>query len=167
MSSGGVSSPAWFLSIEADDSDLGQRRDVPMEVNRREFVILTVAGAAGCKSEGDIPDSISESTPQSVDAGPVSDFAAEGVYVSFRKRGFFVVRRGDEIFAISAVCTHRACTLNATPARSFHCKCHGSTFDANGKVTKGPARRDLPRLPVQTQDGRLIVTVSASSRSRA
>jgi len=46
--------------------------------------------------------------------------------------------------------------------RSFYCKCHGSTFDPDGHVTEGPARRDLPLLPAYTNEqGQLIVNIPA------
>lgn len=114
-----------------------------MEVNRRQFVLLSAAAAAGCASGGasDAPGATTV-----VDAGPVSGYAADGVYIQFQNRGFFVVRQGGKLFALSAICTHRRCKVNARPDRSFACKCHGSTFDPAGHVTKGPATRDLPEL---------------------
>lgn len=95
-----------------------------------------------------------------VDAGPVSSYAAEGLYSGFRDQGFFLVRKGAKLLALSAYCTHRKCKLVAESDRSFYCKCHGSTFDPGGKVTEGPAKRDLPSLQT-TVDGRghLLVRV--------
>jgi len=60
----------------------------------------------------------------------------------------FVVRREKKVFALSSVCTHKGCKVRAQDDGSYHCKCHGSTFDREGKVTKRPAKRDLPRLGV-------------------
>jgi len=72
------------------------------------------------------------------------------------------VRRGPDLFALSAICTHRKCKLDAEPDKTFYCPCHGSTFDANGHVTKGPARRDLPVLATSIdENGRLLVTAPA------
>ena len=97
-----------------------------------------------------------------VNAGAVSQFAADGVYGNYRDQGFFVIRQGGKLFALSAICTHRQCKLNAEPDRSFYCKCHGSTFDPNGHVTAGTARRDLPRLPAfPNAQGELLVKVAA------
>ena len=89
-----------------------------------------------------------------------SDYAKDGVYSGFVARGFFVVRRGDKLFALSAICTHRKCQLTAELDHSFYCKCHGSTFDPAGRVTEGPAKRDLPVLPTATNsEGQLLVRV--------
>ncbi|MGO8838567.1 MAG: ubiquinol-cytochrome c reductase iron-sulfur subunit [Limisphaerales bacterium] len=88
---------------------------------------------------------------------------ADGVYTRFRDPGFFIVRRGANLFALSAVCTHRKCRLDAGPDETFHCPCHGSTFDPDGKVTKGPARRNLPLLAVMTNEkGDLLVKLGAT-----
>jgi Rieske Fe-S protein len=131
-----------------------------MRPSRRQFVILSTGLLAGCGVEG---GGTTASEERVVDAGPVGDYAADGVYDQFRDQGFFVIRRAEKVFALSSICTHRACTLNAAPDRSFLCKCHGSTFDADGKATKGPAVRDLPMLfTTITTDGRFLVRVPAT-----
>jgi Rieske Fe-S protein len=143
-----------------------------MEINRRRFVLLAAAGCAatctaGCGAggggnTGDPADAPASLVPGLVDAGPLGDYAAEGLYSHCRDRGFFVVREKGRLFALSAVCTHRRCKLDARPDRSLLCKCHGSTFDPHGKVTRGPASRDLPELPTSVGAGeRLLVRVPA------
>ena len=128
-----------------------------MMINRRQFLILTAGVIAGCKTDG-VPVASGERT---VNAGAVSNYAADGIYNHFRDQGFFVIRKGDKLFALSAICTHRKCKLTAEPDRSFYCHCHGSTFDPGGHVTEGPAKRDLPVLPTfANEQGQLIVKVS-------
>jgi Rieske Fe-S protein len=57
-------------------------------------------------------------------------------------------------------CTHLGCTVEK-PGDSFECPCHGSRFDENGKLMRGPATRDLPALQVdENEDGNLIVHAS-------
>ena len=129
-----------------------------MKLNRRQFLLLTAGLAAGCKTANDVGGST-----RIINAGSASNFASNGVYSNFRDQGFFVVRRGEKLFALSAICTHRNCKLIAEPDKSFYCKCHGSTFDPNGHVTEGPARLNLPVLPSFTNEhGQLIVTVTAA-----
>lgn len=131
-----------------------------MDLNRREFVILTVATlAAGC--EGEATSSGNPAPKPIVDAGPVDAFTEDRVYDNFRENGFFVIRREKKLFALSSICTHKSCKVRATVDQSFYCKCHHSTFDREGKVTKGPAKRDLPRLTVATnQQNHLLVKVA-------
>jgi Rieske Fe-S protein len=132
-----------------------------MSMNRRKFLILTAATvAAGCRAPDNGNEPNATHSERVVDAGPAGNYTADGVYANFRDLGFFVVRRGDKLFALSAICTHRKCKLAAEPDRSFYCKCHGSTFDPAGHVTEGPAKRDLPVLATFTDDkGQLLVKV--------
>jgi Rieske Fe-S protein len=126
-------------------------------MNRREFLLMTAAAAAGgCASTN-------EGSSRQVNAGPVARYAAEGVYDGFADEGFFVIAKQGQISVLSAVCTHRTCKLRAEPDHSFYCKCHGSTFDPVGHVTHGPATRALPELPFTVNEHQeLIVTVPAA-----
>ena len=160
-------------------------------LNRRQLLVLTAAAAAaGCDGDGETPGprGTHEPTPAAstaasaaaeppatsaatggsddtaVDAGAVATYDADGVYDQFRQEGFFVIRRAGELFAMSSVCTHKGCKVRAQADESFLCKCHGSRFDREGKVTKPPARRDLPRLPVALDDARhVLVKVPAKT----
>jgi glycine/D-amino acid oxidase-like deaminating enzyme/nitrite reductase/ring-hydroxylating ferredoxin subunit len=56
------------------------------------------------------------------------------------------VYRDDEgkVHACSAVCPHLGCIVAWNGVeRSWDCPCHGSRFDAFGRVVHGPANRDL------------------------
>ena len=140
--------------------------DVYTRMNRRQFLLLTAtAVVTGCQSIGG-GNSAAAHGPRVVNAGPVSNYAADGLYDNFRDQGFFVVRKGEKLFALSSSCTHRKCKLTGEPDRSFYCPCHGSTFSPDGKVTEGPATRDLPILPIVTnENGQLLVTVPADRSS--
>ena len=132
-----------------------------MKINRRHFLLLTAGFAAGCQAVSE--DGSASHKERVLNAGPASDYAAAGVYARFRDQGFFIIRQGGKLFALSSYCTHRHCKLTAEPDHSFFCKCHGSTFDPDGHVTEGPARRDLPVLPVSVnENGQLLVTVRRS-----
>ena len=131
-------------------------------MDRRTFLILGATFAAGCATApGGAGLNAGKTTM--VNAGPAGQYLADGVYARFRDRGFFIVRRGAELFALSAICTHRRCKLDAQPDKTFQCPCHGSMFSTDGKVTEGPARRDLPVFTLSTDaKGDLMVTLPAS-----
>ncbi len=127
----------------------------PPGMPRRQFLLLTAAVAAG-------PQNFSaHSSEQLIDAGPLSNYSADGLYDRWRDLGFFVIRKGDQLIALSSTCTHRKCTLKAEHDHTFYCKCHGSTFDPSGKVTEGPAIRDLPIYATISEKSHLFVKVPA------
>ena len=134
-----------------------------MNMDRKQFIVQVsiLAGGFPCLCSGKGSD-----TPQGerkVNAGPVSNFAADGLYVGLRDKGFFVIRKGPKLVVLSSMCTHRKCRLSGAPDQSFFCDCHGSTFDSSGKVTEGPATRDLPEFASFTDtNGYLIVIVPAA-----
>ncbi len=133
-------------------------------MNRRQFLITTVAAVTtGCASVDNKNGSGVLRVGRVINAGPVANYAADGVYDAFGDLGFFVISKEGKLTVLSAICTHRNCKLKAEPDHSFYCKCHGSTFDPNGNVTAGPARRALPVLSsIVNERQELIVTVPGS-----
>jgi Rieske Fe-S protein len=129
-----------------------------MGINRRDFLILSTAVAAGCAANQPV-----HLHDASIDAGPASDFSADGVYSQFRGQGFFVIRHDGNLTVLSSICTHRGCKVIAQPDGSFHCPCHGSNYGPDGQVTHGPAIRPLPTLPSTVDtNGHLIVQATAT-----
>lgn len=75
----------------------------------------------------------------------------------------WLVRRGDEVLAFSAVCPHLGCSVNAVVdregkgARGFSCPCHTSAFDLDGSRQSGPAPRGMDRLATKIEDEVVVV----------
>lgn len=61
--------------------------------------------------------------------------------------------------ALDMTCTHNGCPIELLTGNSFECGCHGSTFDADGKVTKGPALDPLRVFSHQYFPAHQIVVV--------
>jgi nucleotide-binding universal stress UspA family protein len=52
-----------------------------------------------------------------------------------------------QLTVLSKKCTHLGCSVQWNPTlETWDCPCHGSRFDAEGKVVNGPAQRDLDRI---------------------
>ena len=53
--------------------------------------------------------------------------------------------------AMSLTCSHLGCTVEQDD-EGYHCPCHGSQYNAEGQVEKGPATEPLQSLIVETLD---------------
>jgi len=70
-----------------------------------------------------------------------------------------VARTGTDTFvALSANCTHQRCEITGYSGQTFVCPCHGSRFDANGRVVQGPAIASLPLFQTQLAGDVLTIT---------
>jgi cytochrome b6-f complex iron-sulfur subunit len=49
----------------------------------------------------------------------------------------------DAFSAVTAMCTHEACTITGINGQTYVCPCHGSQFTTTGAVLSGPATRPL------------------------
>lgn len=73
---------------------------------------------------------------------------------------YLLVLDGGGFAALSSICTHRGCTVDLG-GPGLKCPCHGSQYDREGRVTRGPAARSLTRYPVRTSGDELIIEVGS------
>jgi Rieske Fe-S protein len=72
---------------------------------------------------------------------------------------FYVLRqRDDSVLAVSPLCTHQGCTVNIA-GPYLECPCHGSVYDLEGKVLRGPADRPLRSLPARVLGDVLAIRI--------
>lgn len=72
-----------------------------------------------------------------------------------------VVRVSDAtVIALSAICTHAGCSMDFVPASHLiNCPCHGSQFDEDGQVVRGPARRALKTYAATLANNIITITL--------
>jgi Rieske Fe-S protein len=112
--------------------------------------------------------------PGDITAGNVSGLPVGGLN-AISGRTVAIGRDAMGVYALTLVCTHQGCTAapaGATGARQINCPCHGSQFDRNGAVIRGPAGRPLVHFAVTIDaSGNIIVhtnnQVAAAVRTMA
>ena len=97
---------------------------------------LTVAVAAG--------------SPLSAAGGMRSSPPSPATFWSRARRRTFV--------AVTAGCTHQACTVSNSTGQNYVCPCHGSEFDTSGRVIVGPAVQPLAQHPALFTGNVLTIT---------
>ena len=82
-----------------------------------------------------------------------------GRVVPFAGKAVLLLRTASgELRALTATCTHLACTVQYRAERSdIWCACHNGTYDVNGLNVSGPPPRPLTKLDVRVQADRVVV----------
>lgn len=70
--------------------------------------------------------------------------------------GLFLTGTPSAPRALSLECTHLGCRVAPSSSGGFACPCHGSRFDATGRVASGPARRPLAAARIEKRGDRWI-----------
>jgi len=143
------------------------------EVDRREFLSAmtalglsaTLCGCGHSHEGGAIAGTIHAQNGQatlSFLAFPSLANPGNGLVVAVHGGSPIVVIRKDagSAVALSAVCTHEACTIEFDPTTAgATCPCHGSKYDAAGNVMNGPASHSLQLFPASVGSDGITVTL--------
>ncbi len=122
-----------------------------------DLVVVGNKGLAGARRVlGSVPNTVShEATCDVLVVHTVGRSAAdlkpgEGAIVEDKGRKLAAYRDpSGELIALSKKCTHLGCSVEWNRSlETWDCPCHGSRYDARGKVIQGPAQRDLERVQV-------------------
>lgn len=160
--------------------------DATNDLERRRFLLVLGASGAsvaavtapGCGGEPATP-------VQTFAVGRVSEHP-QGLWKIYPEWKLIVGRDSGGFFAFSMVCPHQGydvafqredgscmaapgCRGASTTGLTVCTSGHGSTFDANGAVTRGPADRGLKHFQVTVRAGEVVVNtaVEASASARA
>jgi Rieske Fe-S protein len=79
--------------------------------------------------------------------------------VPFAGKAVLLVRSASgELRALTATCTHLACTVQYRAERSdIWCACHNGVYDVNGTNVSGPPPRPLTKLEVNVRGDRVVI----------
>ncbi len=82
-----------------------------------------------------------------------------GRIVPFAGKPAIIFRSASgELKALSATCTHLACTVQYRTERAdIWCACHNGVYDANGVNVSGPPPRPLTKLEVNVRGEKIVV----------
>jgi nitrite reductase/ring-hydroxylating ferredoxin subunit len=77
--------------------------------------------------------------------------------------GAFVFRKGDQVLAMSSVCTHLPCELVwKSKDHELNCPCHNQLFDSDGvSLSEGYKLPALPLVRARIRDGRVEILGTA------
>jgi nitrite reductase/ring-hydroxylating ferredoxin subunit len=162
------------LSEELTDPIPGEVASGGRRVSRRTVLTGATGAAAavlGAVVDHDLVTSPSRSAAQKeliADPGTWTPVAASSEIVTGKVVRFetttaagFVSRSGEQLRAVSGVCSHQGCllALNETAGR-LDCPCHRVSFRPSGEVLNHNLPHllpSLPRLPVRERDGQVEV----------
>jgi nitrite reductase/ring-hydroxylating ferredoxin subunit len=134
---------------------------------RRFLIVLGEAAALGaCSAAGVSPAPVGD-----VAAGRVADLPVGSLRI-VNALPVCIGRDAGGVYAMTLTCTHSGCDMGQTGSvtpNGLFCGCHGSEFDANGNVVRGPASQSLDHFAVTADSGGNLTihggqTVSASDR---
>jgi Rieske Fe-S protein len=110
-----------------------------------------------------IPPKLRELLIETLKIGKTAEVVAnDAKMVKFNKTPVMIVKNDEgQIKAFSAVCTHLGCIVEfRSTDRKFHCNCHGSVLDYDGKNVSGPAPRPLKPFRVEIKQDDIYVSNS-------
>jgi len=155
---------------------VGEQSARPQPTTRPSRRSLLLTGVAGIAAGVAAAVGIDRLVPKPAAPGPNQALVEKGSWkpvkaladlpqstpIAFRSGAIegFLIRQGDEVKGLSAVCTHMGCILNYSKFRKqFECPCHGATFETTGRPTDqydSPLPR-LPSLQVRIERGQVEV----------
>lgn len=77
--------------------------------------------------------------------------------VNFVDKFIIIKNQKKEYTVLQSVCTHMGCTINYFDGVEIICHCHGSHFDLDGNVVKGPASAKLKKLKNIINENKLLI----------
>ena len=136
------------------------------QVIRGAGLVLTAGALAACGGGGDKPVDKPAASSEAVTTPPPAD--APGGAIA--KTADVPVGSGvivDEVVitqptagdfkGFSSKCTHKGCAVNKVADGTIDCPCHGSKYNLDGTVAKGPATKPLESKAVAVEGDSIVL----------
>lgn len=152
------------------------------KVSRRQFLTYTLTGVGGFMAAGMIMPMARFALDPALKAGAESESRyvcelaelteepqkfplvfnqVDAWYESEVSRDAYIYLDGDEVVALSPVCTHLGCTVtygHDDKPDGFRCPCHFGLFEKDGMNVPGtPPQRPLDVYEVTVEDGKVYL----------
>lgn len=123
-------------------------------ITRRDFIeksIKTITIGALTLTALDLTKILAKTNNEKIDGDSVQkvikvsdypDLATAGGYTMISSRVIVIRVSSSNFITLNVTCTHKHCAVDYD-GESFTCPCHGSEYDKRGKVTHGPATKNL------------------------
>lgn len=153
-------------------------------VSRRQFLTYTLTGVGGFMAAGMLSPMVRMALDPALEATGDTDFISIGIgedeltdepqrvdfsvevedawYTSEQSQSAWVYKNGEEILALSPICTHLGCTVNWDAnedyPEQYFCPCHHGRFERDGTNVPGtPPTRPLDMYEVEVRDGMIYL----------
>jgi len=142
-------------------------------INRRDFlkksvkaVIIGTAALtafdvtrllASVPKEFSVPEN---NIPKVINISDYPELTSVGGYANITETLFVLRTSQSKFLALNLTCTHKKCTVEFD-GNSFECPCHGSEYSKTGKVTNGPATKNLKnyKTTYDSDEGTLTINM--------
>jgi Rieske Fe-S protein len=133
---------------------------------------IGITGAAGCiggcggdTSESGVPTGTASMCGANLcfNLADNSELMMEGGILFFDQapgKKIFVRREGETFVALSALCTHAGCVITWNGVSQYDCACHGSEFNDDGTVKRGPAAAPLKTFAAALAGDTVTITLT-------
>ncbi len=160
--------------------------DMGLRKNRRDFLqiigaiggLVALAAVLGALDTLRTPNlgsnsSTNQTSTSTLPAGAIANRnslqVGVPVYFDFPSSGYtnMLLKKSDgSLSALSMLCTHVCCQCQYdNSSTDIFCPCHGSIFDQNGEVLRGPAATNLPSIQLSVDNNGNIFPVKVLGSS--
>ncbi len=131
-------------------------------MNRRDFVGLAAAGWAGACASLVVTTVMPENGRLRLSLSNHPLLNRPGGFLKIRPEGsdrllYVLALSGGSFAVVSPICKHLGCTVNIDGPQLL-CPCHGSMYDRDGSVLRGPTQAPLDQFQTEvSSDGILTI----------